>query len=190
MRTRRTITACVVVLLAGAVLAVSAVAATTTSVVAGWPRHVGAGTVHQGPGGGVVVISMAGMPNSPGEYVVTAYRRDGRRLWENRDSPGCGNCDFAPQSPARQPDATYGPIGPGRYAVGPRGGTVRGCSGVVTPRGDCYFVEGDQNPPALLLRDAIGDVVWNVSIFDSLFGPMNTYRPWSPATRPARSTRL
>lgn len=121
-------------LLAGA----GAASAVTVTVAPGWPLRAAAGPVLPGPDGGFVVVSYV----SNGQvHRVTAYRRDGGRLWTSRRKEQCGNCDEGPQPPRLQPDGTYGPIGPEGddfWAVSPRGGVVEGCAGVVTADGSCF----------------------------------------------------
>ena len=161
--------ATLIVAIVAALLATGAVAA-SPRVVAGWPRNVAAGTVHQGPGGGLVVISIGDATLEQGAQTVSAYRRDGPRLWSARRAPGCGNCDDGPQPAARQADGTYGPIGiegDDFWAVDARGRivdrmrrgrvprrrlrcrrTVRGCRASQLP--------GDHGPPGG--RAAVGGV--------------------------------
>jgi hypothetical protein len=146
----------IVAIVAAALPAASAVAA-SPRVVAGWPRNVAAGTVHQGPGGGLVVISIGDATLEQGAQTVSAFRRDGRRLWSARRAPGCGNCDDGPQPEALQADGTYGPIGvegDDFWAVDPRGRIVTGCAGVVYPDGACV-VGGPREDAALRSSPAI-----------------------------------
>ena len=145
-----------IVAIVAALLATGAVAA-PPRVVAGWPRNVAAGTVHQGPGGGLVVISIGDATLEQGAQTVSAFRRDGRRLWSARRAPGCGNCDDGPQPAALQADGTYGPIGiegDDFWAVDARGRIVTGCAGVVYPDGACV-VGGPREDAALRTSPAI-----------------------------------
>ncbi len=149
------------------VVAQTAGAATATRVLPGWPKRVAAGSVHQGPGGGVVVVSIGDSTADGFPYVVSAFRRDGRRLWTNRRVPGCGNCDDGPQPEALQADGTYGPIGvegDDFWAVDRRGRRVAGCSGAVAADGTCYFASSDFTTeiPSVVARTAAGDVAWKV----------------------------
>ena len=140
----------IVAIAAAAALSASAVAA-PPRLVAGWPRNVAAGTVHQGPGGGLVVISIGDVTLEQGAQTVSAFRRDGRRLWSARRAPGCGNCDDGPQPAVLQADDTYGPIGiegDDFWAVDAGGRIVTGCAGVVYPDGACV-VGGPHEAAAL-----------------------------------------
>ena len=87
-----------------------------------------------------MVISIGDITLEQGAQTVSAYRRDGRRLWSARRAPGCGNCDDGPQPAVLQADGTYGPIGvegDDFWAVDARGRIVTGCAGVVYPDGAC-----------------------------------------------------
>ena len=133
---RRITVAVALALLIAALAAAAAAAAAPARVLPGWPKSVGAGTVHQGPGGGIVVVSQDAF-----EYTVRAFRRDGGNLWTSRRTAACGNCDDGPQPEALQPDGTYGPIGAEGddiWAVDDRGRVVTGCAGVVLPDGSCF----------------------------------------------------
>jgi len=146
----------IVAIAAGALLAAGAVAV-SPRVVAGWPRNVPAGTVHQGPGGGLVVISIGDVTLEQGAQTVSAFRRDGRRLWSARRAPGCGNCDDGPQPAVLQADGTYGPIGvegDDFWAVDARGRIVTGCVGVVYADGACV-VGGAREDSAFRTSPAI-----------------------------------
>jgi hypothetical protein len=148
-RTAMGIANLIIAIAAAGTFAASAVAA-PPRVVAGWPRNVAAGTVHQGPGGGLVVISIGDVTLELGAQTVSAFRRDGRRLWSARRAPGCGNCDDGPQPASLQADGTYGPIGvegDDFWAVDARGRIVTGCAGVVYPDGACV-VGGSQEDAA------------------------------------------
>lgn len=117
--------------------AVPAAAAPEPGPLPGWPVDTPAGTVHRGPHRGVVVVSRDGF-----DFAVTAFRRDGHRLWRSARRAGCGNCDEGPQPERLQPDGTYGPIGPEGddiWAVDRRGRIVPGCSGAVAADGTCVF---------------------------------------------------
>lgn len=173
---RTILAAAVTALLAASVAATAAPPSPPT--VAGWPKTVPAGTVHQGPGGGVVVVS-GGLFGRGEHYpnAATAFRRDGRRLWAHRHpDPACGNCDYGLQAVVLNPDGTYGPLGvtgDTSWAVDARGREVRACTGVVVDAdGTCISVEGKD--PTLLLprphltpvfvaRDAAGRGLWEVS---------------------------
>ena len=109
---------------------------------AGWTVTTPAGTVEPGPEGGAVVIAY--VPDLVNDLnatlTVTAFRRDGRRLWSAARRPECGNCDDGPQPTRRQPDGTYGPIGyegDDFWSVDPKGRIVTGCTGVVLPDATC-----------------------------------------------------
>ena len=80
-------------------LGVASASAATTSVLPGWPVKVGAGTVLPGPGGGVVVVAAGADTLDGTPATVSAFRRNGRRLWSTGRVPGCGNCV---DGPARQ----------------------------------------------------------------------------------------
>lgn len=144
----------------------------STTVLPGWPRHVGAGTVLPGPQGGVVVVSV-GDPTGANEipFITTAVRRDGTRLWRDRRVPGCGNCDSGRQAIALQADGTYGPIGytgDDFWSVDAAGRERTGCSGVVTPDGTCYFLRPTSDAallfyPQLMARTADGADLWSVT---------------------------
>ena len=148
----------IVAVVAAALPAASAVAA-SPRVVAGWPRTVAAGTVHQGPGGGLVVISIGDATLEQGAQTVSAFRRDGRRLWSARRAPGCGNCDDGPQPEALQADGTYGPIGiegDDFWAVDPRGRIVTGCAGVVYPTAPVWSGDRARTRRSAALRRSRG----------------------------------
>jgi hypothetical protein len=131
----RTLVTAVVTGVVIAVLAGSASAANSPRTLPGWPRSVPAGTLLPGPGGSVVSVASIG---NDGEYLVAAYRRDGRRLWGYLRGKQCGNCSPGPQAPALQANGTYGPIGYGRlWAVDSRGREVPGCAGVVLADSTC-----------------------------------------------------
>lgn len=131
----RTWAAAVVASVAVLVLAGSAGAATAPRTLPGWPRSVPAGTLLPGPGGGVVSVASIG---NDGDYLVAAYRRDGRRLWGYLRGKECGNCSQGAQAPGLQANGTYGPIGWGRlWAVDARGREVPGCAGVVLADSTC-----------------------------------------------------
>jgi outer membrane protein assembly factor BamB len=118
-----------------------------------------AGTVHRGPGGGVVVIS-----SDQDRGTVTAFRRDGRGLWRTSRPLDCGNCDFGEQPRRRQPDDTYGPIGADAHAVWAvdrRGRIVPGCLGAVAPDGTCVLAES--RAPAVAAERA-GARLWRVAV--------------------------
>lgn len=163
----RVIPAVIATLLAGALGAASAGAA-SPRVVAGWPRSVGGGTVLPGPAGGIVVVSIGdttGVNEIP--YVTAALRRDGRRLWTDRRVPDCGNCDDGPQPEALQPDGTYGPIGvegDDFWAIDRRGREVLGCSGAVAADGTCFFARSDvlTGVPSIVARNPAGAIAWSV----------------------------
>lgn len=152
-------------------LALCAVAPATAAppsppTVPGWPRAVHAGRVLQGPSGGVVVVSQA-----TGAFRVSAFRRDGRRLWSHARRPDCGNCDDGPQPEALQADGTYGPIGDEGddfWAVDALGREVPGCAGVVAPDGACTFVRVELSPapdldpvPVVVARGPSGAILWS-----------------------------
>ncbi|MGE3140639.1 MAG: PQQ-binding-like beta-propeller repeat protein, partial [Thermoleophilia bacterium] len=113
--------------------------------VHGWPKSVSAGTVLQGPSGGLVLVRV-----QTGGTAATAYRRDGRLLWSARQDAGCGNCDDGPQPVRLQADGTYGPIGfdgDFTWSAGPSGRVERGCSGVVFADGACVMAFSELGPP-------------------------------------------
>ncbi|WP_217921621.1 hypothetical protein [Miltoncostaea oceani] len=167
--------AVVTALLAASVAAAAAPPSPPTA--AGWPKTVPAGTVHQGPGGGVVVVS-GGLFGRGEHYpnAATAFRRDGRRLWAHRHpDPACGNCDYGLQAVVLNPDGTYGPLGvtgDTSWAVDPRGREVRSCTGVVidadgtcisvTGRASLVLPPGPHLTPVFMARDAAGTVLWSV----------------------------
>lgn len=126
----------------------------------GWPRAAPAGSLLQGPGGGVVVVS----EDDPNLFTVAAFRRDGRRLWTNRHAADCGNCDEGPQFPVLQPDGSYGPIGPegdDTWAVSSRGARVRACVGVMFPNRVCVVAFGS---PDLTVEARLGArTLWSVT---------------------------
>ncbi len=131
---RRLLVSLVVAWLAAVAPAASA-AVPSPPTVPGWPKALPAGTVLQGPSGGVVLAG----PNGEG-FAARAYRRDGRRIWSVYQDPGCGNCDDGPQPIRLQADGDYGPIGfDGDYvwAVDPAGRVVGACGGVVFADGAC-----------------------------------------------------
>jgi hypothetical protein len=137
--------AVVTALLAASVAAAAAPPSPPTA--AGWPKTVPAGTVLQGPSGGMVLVGPRG-----DSFTASAFRRDARRLWTVSQEAGCGNCDDGPQPVLLQPDGTYGPIGyDGDYtwAVDAAGATVRPCAGVVFTDGFCVAAFGEFTvPPA------------------------------------------
>ena len=165
----RIISTVIVALVVGALAAGGAVAA-SPRVVPGWPKSVGGGTVLAGPGGGVVVVSIGiGDPSTTEfPFIVSAYRRTGRRLWSDRRVPGCGNCDDGRQPELLQADGTYGPIGfegDDFWAVDPTGQEVLGCSGAVAADGTCFFVHSSypSPSPAIVARTAAGALLWSVT---------------------------
>ena len=143
-----------------------AAAATPPRPLPGWPVDTPAGTVHRGPDRGVVVISRDGF-----DFAVTAFRRDGRRLWRSARRASCGNCDEGPQREALQPDGTYGPIGPEGddiWAVDRRGRVVPGCSGAVSADGSCVLggslsIDGTNGTPFVAAALA-GARLWTVEV--------------------------
>ncbi|MGD9694650.1 MAG: PQQ-binding-like beta-propeller repeat protein [Thermoleophilia bacterium] len=149
-----------------------AAAAAAPAAVPGWPVAARAGQVLPGPGNGAVIIA-PDLLRSSGWFAI-AFRSNATRLWRNRGSAGCGNCDDGPQPTRLQPDGTYGPLGPDGdriWAVDRRGRAVSGCSGVVRADGTCIFVGGESDHPDLpvviarrqgrdLWRLALGDLRW------------------------------
>ena len=135
---------------AALVLIAAATASAAVTVAPGWPRAVPGGTVHAGPGGGVVVVT-----DLARSATVRAFTIRGQRLWRQSSTFGCGNCDDGPQPEALQPDGTYGPIGvegDDSWAVDARGRRVAGCVGVVSPDGGCVVGPPrrvDRPPPGL-----------------------------------------
>lgn len=137
----------VAALLAFAASATAAVAAPPSPPTApGWPKSLPAGTVIQGPGGGLVLVSA----RSSGGFAARAFRRDGRRIWTAAREAGCGDCNDGPQPVRLQPDGTFGPIGfDGDYiwAVDRRGRPAEECAGVMSPDGSCVVGRSGFAPP-------------------------------------------
>ncbi len=134
----------VIAVAAGAAIgSVATASAATPSVVPGWPVAAGTGSLHAGPGGGGVVVVSDGFSgdDDPGPIsTAAAFRLTGVRRWINTTRWGCGNCDDGLQPPERQPDGSYGPIGPdgdGIWAITSAGARVAGCSGVLLTDGTC-----------------------------------------------------
>lgn len=79
--------------------AVSVVSANAAPLMLpGWPVAVSGGSVHQGPGGAVVVIGES--PDSD-RGAVLAFRRNGTLLWVNTRSFDSGNCEPPVRNPSQ-----------------------------------------------------------------------------------------
>ncbi len=149
-------------------LACAAPCAAAPTGVEGWPFRTPAGSVHQGPGGGAVVVNQGVLDAFV--YTVSAYRLDGRRLWSNRNRASCGNCDEGLQPARRQADGTYGLIGvtgDDYWSVTQAGGRVGGCTGAVLPDGTCIAAESRLVPPSFEAENSLvsrrgGAVLWSV----------------------------
>ena len=147
---------------AALLLLAAATASAAVTVAPGWPRAVPGGTVHAGPGGGVVVVT-----DLARSATVRAFTIRGQRLWRQSSTFGCGNCDDGPQPEALQPDGTYGPIGvegDDFWAVDARGRRVAGCAGGVSPDGGCVVAlpgESIDPHPGFTARPATG-ALWRV----------------------------
>ena len=158
-------------------LACAAPCAAAPTAVHGWPVRVPAGSVHQGPEGGAVVVNSSAF--DPFEYTVSAYRLDGRRRWVNRERAGCGNCDEGLQPARRQADGTYGLIGvtgDDFWSVSQTGRTVGGCTGAVLPDGTCIAIEFPRVPPSFDPHPALvarrgGAVLWRLAEPDLIWSP-------------------
>ncbi len=149
-------------------LACAAPCAAAPTAVHGWPVRAPAGSVHQGPGGGAVVVNQSAFDAF--EYTVSAYRLDGRRRWVNRKRASCGNCDEGPQPARRQADGTYGLIGVAGddfWSVTQAGRRVRGCAGAVLPDGTCIATQSRLVAPAFDPENSLvsrrgAAVLWSV----------------------------
>ena len=118
-----------------AILVSAAPAAGSLTPVAGWPIPAPPGPVEVNPGQGPVVL---------GDFTY-ATRLDGHLLWRAGRTPNCGNCDPGRQSPTRQHDGSYGPIGvtgDDFWAVSPAGAIVAGCAGAAFTDGTCVQTPG------------------------------------------------
>lgn len=145
-------------------------------VVQSWSVDPPAYALMPGPGSGVV--SVAGDAGAARAYRTTAFRVDGRRLWERTRQAGCGNCDDGPHPLRLQPDGTYGPIGftgDDAWAYDRAGREAPACAGAVAADGTCaqafgrVLIEGD--PPGFLHVPVVrlsraGAVVWETPLRD------------------------
>ncbi len=172
------------VLVAVALLVGVAPCAAAPTVVRGWPVSAPAGSVHQGPGGGAVVISSSALELN--EYTVEAYRLDGRRRWVNTARAGCGNCDEGLQPARRQADGTYGLIGvtgDDYWSVSQAGRRVGGCTGAVLPDGTCIASEFPRPAPrfdpqpALVARRG-GAALWSLAEPGLVWAPESDVAPY------------
>lgn len=169
--------ACVVAAAAAAVLGAAATAAAAEpAVVQSWSVERPAYALMPDPGGGAVAVG--GVAAAPRTYRATAFRVDGRRLWQRTRRAGCGSCDGGPHPLRLQPDGTYGPIGPtgdDAWAYDRAGREVPACAGAVAADGSCatgfgrVLIEGD--PPAFLHVPVVrlsraGAVVWETPLRD------------------------
>lgn len=127
-----------IVVVMTATLIPTATAEAAPRTLPGWPVAAPAGSVHQGPGGGPLVV---GTDVLEFQDVVVAFERNGRQRWVLSRKWPCGNCEPRTRHVERlQPDLTYGPIGPESgsvFAVDRAGRRVLGCDGVVEPDGTC-----------------------------------------------------
>ncbi len=160
-------------LLSGSTLANSA----PPRLAPGWPVPSASDCVHVGPRGGPVVISES-VP--AGRSTVTAFSSDGTLRWQNARAWGCGNCADGSQLPGRQPNGSYGPIGPegnSPWSVHLFDGTTGdACTGVVLGDGNCVAYDARPTPngegtPALVSR---GTPPWK---YVPGVGPRSTRRP-------------
>lgn len=152
-------------------LACAAPCAAAPTAADGWPVRAPAGSVHQGPGGGAVVVNQGVLDAF--EYTVSAYRLDGRRPWVNRKRASCGNCDEGLQPARRQADGTYGLIGvtgDDYWSVTQAGRRVRGCTGAVLPDGPCIAAQFPGGRPTLVAQRG-ATVLWSLAEPDLLWTP-------------------
>jgi outer membrane protein assembly factor BamB len=168
-----------VVLVVGLVgLSVVGIASAAPRVVAGWPAPAPAGSVHQGPGAGAVVIG--GTIPASDRLEVAAFRPNGTLRWINTKAVYCGNCEPPVHNPAElQPNGVYGPIGLSEFwGVNRAGATVSGCDGVVDLDGACtsfpqvfQVPPGSSTPQYALVAQRGGVPIWthfepNLAAFD------------------------
>lgn len=156
--------------LAALALGAGAATAATPQPLPGWPRAVPAGPILDGPQSGTSVTVVA--QDGANRFTVSAYRADGRRLWRNRRTAGCGNCNDGPQPERRWPDGTYGPIGvegDDFWSLDRAGRLLRpGCSGVVLADGTCFSAgpgpgAGSPTEAPTITATRGGVVIWRAS---------------------------
>jgi outer membrane protein assembly factor BamB len=119
--------------------------------VPGWPVGAAGSTTFVAADGTVVSSGLS----------TAAYTLGGRKLWQDNDRSGCGNC-YADATPMLSAAGVVGPIGFGGgdhiWALDLAGRDVVPCPGVTGPDNDCYSLDRDPQGTALLRRT--GSVAW------------------------------